>query len=200
MHVFFSLKIQNLYCTHSPTAGWPANILPAICHGVNTWVMVPYLENKWFLGFISTGYMQVGKGIFNLLFKRKKKREKTTFWDLNWQVALGFWHLCLICVFLFSLLQLLLHKSSTFFPLIVWMEKTDWEVQLPSRCLFLGALEVVQDLKSTSVNFFDKVSFYQASALPCRCVPGTKQQLLQSDRVTFSCKGQSCSHSSTMIP
>jgi len=61
----------------------------------------------------------------------------------------------------------------------------DWEVQLPSRCLFLGALEVVRDLKFTSVDFFDKVSLYQASTLPCRCVHGTKQQLLQSGRVTF---------------
>lgn len=160
--------------------------------------MVLYLENKGFLVFISTGYMQVGNAIFNLLFKTKKKRAKTTFWDLNWQVALAFWHLCLICIFLLSLLQLLLHKSSTFFPLTVWVEKTNWEVQLPSRCLFLGALEVVQDLKLASVDLFfflNKVSFYQATALPCRCVHGTKQQLLQSGGVTFQLWTRGCSRS-----
>lgn len=53
--------------------------------------------------------------VFLIFSLKEEKREKTTFWDLNWQVALGFWHLCLNCIFLLSLLQLLLHKSSTFF-------------------------------------------------------------------------------------
>lgn len=42
----------------------------------------------------------------------------------------------------------------------------------------LRALEVFQYLKLDSVDFFGKVSFYQSSDLPRRCVRRTKQQLL----------------------
>lgn len=53
-----------------------------------------------------------------------------------------------------------------FFPLTVWVEKIDWEVHLPSRCLFLGALEVVQDLKLASADYF---FFLQSKLLSSFC-------------------------------
>lgn len=71
-----------------------------------------------------------------------------------------------------------------FFPLTVWVEKMNWEDHRPSWSLFLGALEVVQDLKLASMDVFDKANFYQASPRPCRRVRGAKQQLLPSGRVT----------------
>lgn len=74
--IWFSLwKYKTHTCPQSLTAGWPAYIYRQLWIIAQTWVMVLYLENKWFLVFISTGYIHDGNGIFNLLFKRKKERK-----------------------------------------------------------------------------------------------------------------------------
>lgn len=99
-------------------------------------------------------------------------------------MALGFRHLYLICIFLFSVFQMLLHKSSQFFS---------------TNCM--GGEDRLGSLTSFSVPVFRSFRscpgfkiglhgflkwIYQNFPLPCRCVCCIVLQLLNSAEVAFS--------------